>query len=94
MLNSIPMSIKKVIPLIMLAVFLFSSAGFCDVVSPSDDDGQHCSACCGAPCCSMILSSQLSVIVPSTSQKFSPIAATLRQELFVSGIEYPPKSLI
>lgn len=94
MVDLLSMKMKKVVSLILLAVFIFSSAGFCDIPNLSDDDGQHCVSCCGSGCHSVVLAPQIKTIDPTLTQEFIPFEAALRQELFVSGIEYPPKSFI
>jgi len=89
------MKISKIILFIMVTIFLFSTVGFCDAVSSMDDEGQHCIDCCNAGCCySMVLSSGQITAAPLLSAFLIQHDAVLRQELFLSGIEYPPKNLI
>jgi hypothetical protein len=88
------MKVYKIALLIIAAVFLFSSLGFCNEEDTSKDGGHCCVACCSAGCHASVVQNNQFTILYSPSASFIPIDATLRQELFIGGIEYPPKSLI
>jgi len=84
----------KVISIVLATVFLFSAVGLCDAACSADDDTQHCVSCCSVGCHTAILSSSLVSITPSPFTSFVQSDAMLRQGLFLSGIEYPPNSII
>ena len=87
--------LNKVIVFVIMSVFLITAAGFCDAVSSIDDDnGHHCVICCNAGCQGIVLPSGQITTAPSLSASFIQLDAALRQELFLGGIEYPPKSII
>jgi len=86
--------LNKVIVLAIISVFLISAAGFCDAASSIDDSGHHCVICCGADCHGIVLASGQIIISSSLSASFIQFDAALRQEPFLRGIEYPPKSII
>lgn len=89
------MKITKALALVFVAVFLFAAVGLCGAASSTDDGDGHCANCCTAGCCnSAILSSTQSLAAPSFSTSLIQFDAVLRQEIFLSGIEYPPNSLI
>lgn len=85
---------NKVIVLVIMSVFLITAAGFCDAAGSIDDSGHHCVICCGAGCHGIVLPSGQTIILPSLYASFIQFDAALRQELFLRGIEYPPKSII
>ena len=94
MVNSISMKTYMLTLLVIIAaVFLFSSLGFCNEEGASDDGG-HCAVCCSAGCHALVVQNNKFTILYSPSASFIPIDTTLRQELFIGGIDYPPKSLI
>ena len=86
--------LNKVIVLAIISVFLISAAGFCDAASSIDDNGHHCVICCSAGCHGIVLPPGQITTVPSLSASFIQFDAALRQEPFLRGIEYPPKSII
>ena len=85
--------IVKILSLVIVAFFLFLSAGFCNDTDMAED-GSHCPVCCSAGCHASIVQNNQFTILYYPSASFIPIDTTLRQELFISGIDYPPKSLI
>lgn len=85
---------NKVIVFVIMAIFLISAAGFCDAAGSIDDSGHHCVICCGAGCHGIVLPSGQTIISPSLSVSFIQFDAALRQEPFLRGIEYPPRSII
>ena len=88
------MKAYKLALLIIAAVFLFSSLGFCSEEDASDDGGHCCAVCCSVGCHASIVQNNQFTILYSPSASFIPIDTALRQELFIGGIDYPPKSII
>jgi len=88
------MKAYKMALLIIAAVFLFSSLGFCNEGDTSDDGGHCCVVCCSAGCHALVAQNNQFTILYSPFASFIPIDTTLRQELFIGGIEHIPKSLI
>ena len=88
------MKAYKLALLIIAAVFLFSSLGFCNEEDTSADGGHCCAVCCSVGCHASIVQNNQFTILYSPSASFIPIDTALRQELFIGGIDYPPKSLI
>ena len=89
------MKVYKIALLVLIvAVFIFSSLGFCNEEDALDDGGHCCVVCCSAGCHASIVQNNQFAILYFPSASFIPIDTTLRQELFIGGIDYPPKSLI
>ena len=81
---------KKIILLLLLAVFVFAAAGFCnDAGSGENESGHHCLVCCGAEH-SYVLESEEGTSAVLTASQAVIVHAVLYQDLFVSGIDRPP----
>jgi hypothetical protein len=83
----------KLLSLVLIAVFLFSSAGFCSDSSGVDDDA-HCISCCSAGCHIAVLQEQGIVFFFPDLASYIPFNTALHQELFLRGIDRPPKAIL
>jgi hypothetical protein len=83
---------KKIILLFLLTVFAFSAAWICgDAGSDEDASGHHCLVCCDAGHYSYLLESEALPSPFLMASRAVIVQDTSYQDLFVSGIDRPPK---
>ncbi|GEM_PF-3082772 len=88
------MKSTKAILLLLTCVFSLSVVGLCDTACSTDDAGHHCVSSCSAGCHAALLSLEQISAALLVSTSIIQSNAALHQELFISGIKYPPKSII
>ena len=84
---------RKILLLIMCAVFLFSSFALCGASAQSNNSPpQHCIFNCYIHCCHLALPQAPAINIPVLATfNAPPFDYIPQQNLFLGGIDHPPK---